>query len=158
MAVTALLDHAFGLASATSSGMCWTSSERRAIETRQRSMNRSSGTQAPSDDPTRIWRSKTEDEAHTFGIELFGIVIAEILDLRVEYTLQLAEAQTQDKGGVTSAANAADFPEWAGDPRNIRFLSNTPRGGAHLRSPQGHRGSFQNSTSGRLIDREAMLP
>jgi hypothetical protein len=46
-----------------------------------------------------------------------------------------------------------DFPEWAGDPRNIVFLSNTPGGGDHLYSPQGHRGNWANPTSGRLIDR-----
>lgn len=48
-------------------------------------------------------------------------------------------------------------PDWAGDPRNIRFLSNQPKGGDHLRSLQGHRGSWRNATSGRLIDRAAMI-
>jgi hypothetical protein len=53
--------------------------------------------------------------------------------------------------------NAASAPAWQGDPRNITFLSNGPNGGDHLHSPQGHRGNYQNSTSGRLIDREEML-
>jgi hypothetical protein len=53
--------------------------------------------------------------------------------------------------------NVAQFPEWAGDPRNIVFLSNQPNGGDHVHSLQGHRGTTQNPTNGRLIDREEML-
>jgi hypothetical protein len=53
--------------------------------------------------------------------------------------------------------NVQAFPAWAGDPRNIRFLSNRPRGGAHLRSNRGHRGNYQTPTSGRLMDRAAMV-
>jgi len=53
--------------------------------------------------------------------------------------------------------NAATAPAWQGDPRNIAFLSNSPNGGDHLRSVQGHRGSWGNATSGRLIDREEMI-
>ena len=60
--------------------------------------------------------------------------------------------------------NVAQYPDWKGDPRNIDFLSNTPNGGDHLNSLQGHNnnpnstsGNYQNSTNGRLIDREAMI-
>ncbi|MEN3747981.1 RHS repeat-associated core domain-containing protein [Sphingomonas sp. HF-S3] len=55
--------------------------------------------------------------------------------------------------------NAATAPDWEGDPRNIRFLKNGRRGlpNDHLYSKQGHRGSWQNSTKGRLIDRVEML-
>ena len=53
--------------------------------------------------------------------------------------------------------NVAQFPAWQADPRNIVFLSNSPNGGEHLNSLQGHRGAWQNETSGRLIDREAMI-
>ena len=53
--------------------------------------------------------------------------------------------------------NAAAHPDWKGDPRNIVFLTNSPGGGAHLNSSQGHRGAWSNSTSGRLIDRSEMV-
>ncbi|TKC89206.1 sugar-binding protein [Trinickia terrae] len=53
--------------------------------------------------------------------------------------------------------NVESNPAWAGDPRNIVFLSNGPNGGDHLNSLQGHRGNYQNPTSGRLIDRSAMI-
>ncbi|KAA0079617.1 hypothetical protein CIW54_24135 [Paraburkholderia sp. T12-10] len=53
--------------------------------------------------------------------------------------------------------NVESNPAWAGDPRNIVFLSNGPSGGDHLNSLQGHRGNYQNATSGRLIDRQAMI-
>lgn len=46
-----------------------------------------------------------------------------------------------------------------GDPRNIAFLQNGRNGtiNEHLYSNQGHRGSWGNSSTGRLIDREATL-
>jgi RHS repeat-associated protein len=55
--------------------------------------------------------------------------------------------------------NAATAPAWEGDPRNIRFLSNGRANlpNDHLYSNQGHRGNWQNSTSGRLIDRQEMI-
>ncbi|RBB41295.1 type IV secretion protein Rhs, partial [Burkholderia reimsis] len=53
--------------------------------------------------------------------------------------------------------NVESSPGWAGDPRNIVFLSNGPNGGDHLNSLQGHRGNYQNATSGRLIDRSEMI-
>jgi hypothetical protein len=53
--------------------------------------------------------------------------------------------------------NVESNPAWAGDPRNIVFLSNGPSGGDHLNSLQGHRGNYQNATSGRLIDRQGMI-
>ncbi|WP_080406839.1 hypothetical protein [Burkholderia ubonensis] len=53
--------------------------------------------------------------------------------------------------------NVESNPAWAGDPRNIVFLSNGPNGGDHLNSLQGHRGNYQNATSGRLIDRSEMI-
>jgi RHS repeat-associated protein len=43
--------------------------------------------------------------------------------------------------------NVADFPDWAGDPRNIKFVRGQP---ANLAE---HGGNFQNSTTGPLIDR-----
>jgi hypothetical protein len=43
--------------------------------------------------------------------------------------------------------NVAQFPEWAGDPRNIRFV----RGQASNLAEHG--GNFQNPTTGPLIDR-----
>jgi GHH signature containing HNH/Endo VII superfamily nuclease toxin len=48
------------------------------------------------------------------------------------------------------------FPEWAGDPRNIRFLKNA-NPNEHLYSSAGHSGSWTNPTSGNLIDRLAMI-
>ena len=55
--------------------------------------------------------------------------------------------------------NAASAPAWKGDPRNIRFLQNGRAGtpNDHLNANQGHRGSWRNNTSGRLIDRMEML-
>ena len=53
--------------------------------------------------------------------------------------------------------------KWAGDPRNIIFLENAnhPNGSTtlneHLSSNQGHRGDYNNSGNGRLIDRQAMI-
>lgn len=43
--------------------------------------------------------------------------------------------------------DVARFPEWAGDPRNIRVVRGQPRNLAE------HGGNFQNSTTGPLIDR-----
>ncbi|WP_276606684.1 hypothetical protein [Lampropedia aestuarii] len=53
--------------------------------------------------------------------------------------------------------NVSKYPAWAGDPRNIIFLSNNPNGGDHLNSNQGHRGAWSNQSNGRLIDREEMI-
>jgi hypothetical protein len=53
--------------------------------------------------------------------------------------------------------NVSDYPAWAGDPRNIVFLSNGPNGGDHLHSNQGHRGNWDTKSNGRLIDREEMM-
>ena len=55
--------------------------------------------------------------------------------------------------------NAATALAWEGDRRNIRFLPNGRAGLAndHLYSDQGHRGNWQNSTKGRLIDRLEMI-
>lgn len=53
--------------------------------------------------------------------------------------------------------NVADFPELAGDPRNIIFLQNAnhPSGiDEHLLAKQGHRGNYANTSNGRLIDRK----
>jgi len=47
--------------------------------------------------------------------------------------------------------NVAEFPDWSGDPRNIRFV----RGQAG--NLVEHNGSFQNHTTGQLIDREELL-
>jgi hypothetical protein len=47
--------------------------------------------------------------------------------------------------------NVAKFPEWAGDPRNIRFVRGQP---GNLLEHGGH---FQNKTIGPLIDRRAMI-
>jgi hypothetical protein len=49
------------------------------------------------------------------------------------------------------------FPEWRGDPRNIRFLTNGKGTNEHLYSPLGHAGVWQNPTAGDLIDRPAMI-
>lgn len=54
--------------------------------------------------------------------------------------------------------NSVDaFPDWAGDPRNIRFLTNGHSTNEHLYSTLGHGGAWQNQTSGDLIDRSAMI-
>ena len=60
---------------------------------------------------------------------------------------------------ITNAKNGASGANWEGDPRNIVFLQNGRAGtvNEHLYSNQGHRGSYTNSTTGRLIDREATL-
>ena len=64
------------------------------------------------------------------------------------------------------AGNGAFGTKWQGDPRNIVFLENfrhpnsTPMPNAyneHFHAPQGHRGSTQNVSQGRLIDRRAMI-
>ena len=47
--------------------------------------------------------------------------------------------------------NVAKFPEWQGDPRNIRFV----RGQAG--NLQEHGGSFRNPTTGPLIDRQTLI-
>jgi hypothetical protein len=47
--------------------------------------------------------------------------------------------------------NAAEYPEWAGDPRNIQFV----RGQSE--NLKKHGGAFQNRTQGPLIDRQAMI-
>lgn len=49
---------------------------------------------------------------------------------------------------------------WKGNPRNIRFLPNAKHVGEyneHLYGERGHRGSYTNATTGRLIDRQAMI-
>lgn len=52
--------------------------------------------------------------------------------------------------------NVDDYPNWAGDPRNIVFLAHGRIGNPHehLQALQGHRGHWARSTSGRLIDRQ----
>ncbi len=47
--------------------------------------------------------------------------------------------------------SVAEFPEWAGDPRNIMFV----RG--QIGNLAEHGGNFQNATIGPLIDRAAMI-
>jgi hypothetical protein len=47
--------------------------------------------------------------------------------------------------------DVAQFPEWAGDPRNIMFVRGQEEDLAE------HGGNFQNSTVGPLIDRAAMI-
>jgi GHH signature containing HNH/Endo VII superfamily nuclease toxin len=47
--------------------------------------------------------------------------------------------------------NVAEFPEWAGDPRNIKFV----RGQAGNLAEHG--GNFQNPTTGPLIDRQILI-
>jgi hypothetical protein len=47
--------------------------------------------------------------------------------------------------------NVAEFPEWAGDPRNIKFVRGQPG------NLSEHGGNFQNPTTGPLIDREALI-
>ena len=50
--------------------------------------------------------------------------------------------------------------KWEGDPRNIVFLQNHhhPSGfNEHVHGLRGHRGTTQNPTKGRLIDRGATL-
>ncbi|MDU8925696.1 RHS repeat-associated core domain-containing protein, partial [Pasteurellaceae bacterium LIM206] len=60
---------------------------------------------------------------------------------------------------ITNVENGTLGARWQGDPRNIIFLENRnhPNGDAHQYSYQGHRGDYHNSTTGRLIDREATL-
>ena len=55
--------------------------------------------------------------------------------------------------------NVEDYPDWAGDPRNIIFLANGRVDGPneHLQANQGHRGNWANSTLGRLIDRQRTM-
>lgn len=47
--------------------------------------------------------------------------------------------------------NVAQFPEWAGDPRNIKFVRGQTGNLAE------HGGNFQTPTTGSLIDRRAMM-
>jgi RHS repeat-associated protein len=52
--------------------------------------------------------------------------------------------------------NAASFPNWTGDGRNIVFLQNGrhPSGfNEHLHATNGHGGAYRNQTTGDLIDR-----
>ncbi|MEK5487401.1 RHS repeat-associated core domain-containing protein [Lysinibacillus sp. FSL M8-0355] len=61
---------------------------------------------------------------------------------------------------ITNHKNGALGNAWKGDPRNIRFLPNAKHGGGynkHLYGERGHRGSYTNATTGRLIDRQAMI-
>ncbi|HWU52618.1 MAG TPA: RHS repeat-associated core domain-containing protein, partial [Tahibacter sp.] len=62
--------------------------------------------------------------------------------------------------------NGALGTKWQGDPRNIVFLENHKHPNStnmpnayneHFHSPQGHRGSTNNTSRGRLIDRQAMI-
>ena len=60
--------------------------------------------------------------------------------------------------------NGAFGLKWQGDPRNIVFLENHNHPNStkavyneHVHSLQGHRGTTKNSTTGRLIDRKAMM-
>lgn len=48
--------------------------------------------------------------------------------------------------------NVAQYPEWAGDPRNVGFVRGQSGNLAE------HGGNFQNPTSGPLIDRAGMIP
>lgn len=69
--------------------------------------------------------------------------------------------RTGDVEGYTGhhINNVASEPAWKGDPRNIRFLQNGEAGtpNDHVHSLRGHRGTFQNDTRGRLIDRQRMI-
>jgi hypothetical protein len=47
--------------------------------------------------------------------------------------------------------NVAEYPNWQGDPRNIRLVRGQ---NANL---EAHGGNFQNSTNGPLIDRQALI-
>ena len=67
----------------------------------------------------------------------------------IEYIRQNGELPDRIIGHHINSA--AQFPEWAGDPRNIMFV----RGQAANLGEHG--GNFQNSTSGPLIDRAAMI-
>ena len=62
--------------------------------------------------------------------------------------------------------NGALGSKWQGDPRNIVFLENHKHPNStnmpnayneHFHAPQGHRGSTNNVSQGRLIDRQAMI-
>jgi RHS repeat-associated protein len=62
--------------------------------------------------------------------------------------------------------NGALGTKWQGDPRNIVFLENHKHPNStnmpnayneHFHSPQGHRGTTNNTSRGRLIDRQAMI-
>ncbi|MBE1555922.1 RHS repeat-associated core domain-containing protein [Sporosarcina limicola] len=78
---------------------------------------------------------------------------------------ELEELKTRGKVGgftghhITNHKNGALGDALKGDPRNIRFLPNGKHVGGyneHLYGERGHRQSFRNATSGRLIDRQAM--
>jgi hypothetical protein len=47
--------------------------------------------------------------------------------------------------------NVAQYPEWAGDPRNIQFVRGRPG------NLQEHGGNYQKPTTGPLIDRATMI-
>lgn len=49
----------------------------------------------------------------------------------------------------------SQYPEWAGDPRNITFMYNRGSGNEHVL--MGHGGSFSNPTTGNLIDRAMLI-
>jgi hypothetical protein len=62
--------------------------------------------------------------------------------------------------------NGALGEKWKGDPRNIVFLENHKHPNStnmpsacneHFHAPQGHRGTTNNVSQGRLIDRQAMI-
>jgi hypothetical protein len=79
------------------------------IRTKLRSINRANTAQTPATDPDLVCKSKTNDFAHTFGIDAFAIVVPNLLDWRVSSTIQLARANTTDKGGSLSGADIADL-------------------------------------------------
>ena len=70
---------------------------------------------------------------------------------------QLQELQTTGQvRGYTGhhINNVADYPDWTGDPRNIVFLR---RGSGQEHVVIGHEGHYTNSSSGNLIDRQAII-
>ena len=102
------------------------------------------------------------------GINRAWALEKELVELTGHGTVEWTDSQKQElksKGRVKGYTghhinNAASAPLWQGDPRNIVFLTNTPNGGDHLGkngSNLGHRGTFQNKTTGRLIDRQEMM-
>jgi hypothetical protein len=65
---------------------------------------------------------------------------------------QIRETGKLPSGIVGHHINSVEaFPEWAGDPRNIKFVRGQP--GNLLE----HGGNFQTQTVGPLIDRAAMI-
>ena len=103
--------------------------------------------------------------SHSSGINRAWALEKQLVELTGYGTVDWSDAQKAElleTGKVTGYTghhinNAASAPEWQGDPRNIVFLTNGPNGGDHLHSLQGHRGSWKNKTSGRLIDRQEMM-